>query len=108
MDSKIRKDEFVCSNIIIKDEKAILIPNRQITDLYNGSIYRIIIACNIPEYYDIPVYLDTTKGEIPILARYANNLYINRLKKRTCYSLWYGNKNDIYKSGQLLMIFKSN
>ena len=62
--------------------------------------YRLIIACNVEATSNLPVYIQTTLGNIPVLCRYSNILYANQLKKRTMYRIGYGNENTNYTLGQ--------
>lgn len=81
----------------------ILIPNREVKTLTNATCYRLIIACNVEATANLPVFIQTALGNIPVLCRFSNTLYANQLKKRTMYRIGYGNANDNYTSGQFTM-----
>ena len=81
----------------------ILIPNRDVKTLTNATCYKIIIACNVEATSNLPVYIQTSLGNIPVLCRFSNTLYANQLKKRTMYKTGYGNANDNYTLGQFTM-----
>ena len=81
----------------------ILIPNREIKTLTNATCYKIIIACNVEATSNLPVYIQTSLGNVPVLCRFSNTLYANQIKKRTMYRIGYGNANDNYTIGQFTM-----
>jgi hypothetical protein len=81
----------------------ILIPNREVKILTNTTCYKIIIACNVEATSNLPVFIQTALGNIPVLCRFSNTLYANQLKKRTMYKIGYGNANDNYTLGQFTM-----
>ena len=78
----------------------ILIPNQEIRNLVNATCYKIIIACNVEATSNLPVFIQTSLGNIPVLCKFANTLYANQLNKRTMYRIGYGNANDNYDLGQ--------
>lgn len=88
------------SSVTTTDTGVILIPNREVKTLTNATCYRIIIACNVEATANLPVYIQTALGNIPVLCRYANTLYANQLSKRTMYRIGYGDANDNYTLGQ--------
>lgn len=91
------------SSIETTDTGVILIPNREVKTLVNANCYRIIIACNVEASENLPIFIQTALGNIPVLCRYSNTLYANQLKKRTMYRIGYGNANDNYTLGQFTM-----
>ena len=91
------------SSATTTDTGVILIPNREIRTLVNATCYRIIIACNVEASANLPVFIQTVLGNIPVLCRFSNTLYANQLNKRTMYRIGYGNANDNYGTGQFTM-----
>ena len=91
------------SNVETTGTGVILIPNREVKTLVNATCYKLIIACNVEATSNLPVFIQTTLGNIPVLCRFANTLYANQLKKRTMYRIGYGNANDNYELGQFTM-----
>lgn len=86
----------------------VLIPNRQITqaNLTNLCRYNLIIACGVKATASLPVYIQTSAGNIPVLCKYGNQVYSNQLRKRYKYCIGYGNENTSYTLGQFV-IFNS-
>ena len=86
----------------------VLIPNRQISqaNLTNLGRYNLIIACGVKATASLPVYIQTSSGNIPILCKYGNQVYSNQSRKRYRYCIGYGNKNMSYTLGQFV-IFNS-
>jgi len=78
----------------------ILIPNREIKTLTNANCYKLIIACNVEATSNLPIYIQTSLGNVPCLCKFSNTLYANQLNKRTMYRVGYGNENDNYTLGQ--------
>lgn len=85
------------------DTNVVLIPSREIKTLVNATTYRIIIACNVEATANLPIYIQTALGDIPVLCKYANTLYSSQLRKRTMYCIGYGNGNDNYELGQFII-----
>ena len=88
------------SSVTTTDTGVILIPNREIKTLVNASCYKIIIACDVEATANLPVFIQTSLGNIDVLCRFGNTLYANQLRKRTMYRIGYGNENDNYTNGQ--------
>lgn len=88
------------SSVTTTDTGVILVPNREVKTLTNATCYKLIIACNVEATANLPVYIQTLLGNIPVLCRYSNTLYANQLQKRTMYRIGYGNANDNYDLGQ--------
>ena len=88
------------SNVTTTDTGVILVPNQEVKTLTNATCYKLIIACNVEATANLPVFIQTTLGNIPVLCRFANTLYANQLRKRTMYRIGYGNANDNYDLGQ--------
>ena len=81
----------------------VLVPNREVKVLTNATCYRMIIACNVEATSNLPVFIRTALGDIPVLCRFSNTLYANQIKKRTMYRIGYGDANDNYALGQFTM-----
>ena len=88
------------SNVNTTETSVVLIPNQEVKNLTNATCYKIVIACNVEATSNLPVYIQTAIGNIPVLCRYANTLYANQLQKRRMYRIGYGNANDNYTTGQ--------
>ena len=88
------------SSVTTTDTGVVLVPNREVKNLTNATCYKLIIACNVEATSNLPVYIQTTLGNIPVLCRYSNILYANQLKKRTMYKIGSGNENTNYTLGQ--------
>lgn len=88
------------SSVTTTGTGVILIPNREVKTLVNATCYKLIIACNVEATANLPVYIQTSLGNIPVLCRFSNTLYANQLKKRTMYRIGYGNGNTNYTTGQ--------
>ena len=98
----------MCNTMVISSANTtgtgvILIPNREVKTLTNATCYQLIIACNVEATANLPVFIQTTLGNIPVLCRFSNTLYANQLRKRTMYRIGYGNANDNYTLGQFTM-----
>ena len=81
----------------------ILIPNKIVKTLTNATCYKLIIACNVEATANLPVYIQTALGNVPVLCRFSNTLYANQLQKRTMYRIGYGDANNNYTIGQFTM-----
>ena len=91
------------SSVTTTGTGVILTPNREVKTLTNATCYKLIIACNVEATANLPVYIQTALGNIPVLCRFSNTLYANQLNKRTMYRIGYGNANDNYTLGQFTM-----
>lgn len=83
----------------------VLIPNRTITqtNLANAFNYNLIIACGLKATNSLPVFIQTSAGNVPLLDKYANPVYSNQLRTRTRYCVGYGNTNTNYTLGQFIV-----
>ena len=81
----------------------ILVPNQEVKNLVNTSCYKLVIACNVEATANLPVFIQTTIGNIPIICEFGNTVYSSQLRKRTMYRVGYGNANDNYPEGQFVM-----
>lgn len=101
----------MCNTIYITsltttDTGVILIPNRQITqtNLSNSCKYGLIIGCGLKATNSLPVFIQTSAGNVPLLDKYGNIVYSNQLKTRTKYCIGYGNGNaTVYPLGQFVV-----
>ena len=91
------------SNATTTDTGIILIPNRVIKTLTNCGSYRLVICCNAVAESNLPVFIQTTAGNIPVLCKAGNTMYANQLKKRVNYSMMFGNQNTLYPLGQFVV-----
>lgn len=91
------------SGVTTTEDGVILIPSQEVKNLTNANCYKIIIACNVEASSNLPVFIQTALGNIPVLCRYSNTLYANQLKKRMMYRIGYGNANENYTLGQFTM-----
>ena len=97
-------DTIICSSTTTTGTGVILVPNQTIKTLNNLSDYRLVLACNIPSpTSNLPVFIQTSIGNVPILCRYGNTLYANQLNKRVNYPICYGNQNTNYTRGQFVI-----
>lgn len=83
----------------------VLIPNRTITqtNLANTFNYNLVIACGLKATNSLPVFIQASAGNIPLLDKYANPVYSNQLRTRTRYCIGYGNTNTNYTLGQFIV-----
>ena len=98
----------MCNTMVISSANTtgtgvILIPNQEVKTLTNATCYKLIIACNVEATANLPVYIQTALGNIPVLCRFSDTFYANQLNKRTMYRIGYGNANENYTLGQFTM-----
>lgn len=100
----------MCNKIFItksitNTDNVILVPNQSISvvDLGNYNRYRLIIACGVRASATLPVYIQVAEGNIPLLDKYANNIYSNQLRTRYQYCIGYGNDNSSMASTQFIV-----
>lgn len=99
----------MCNTIFITsltttETGVVLIPNRQIPqlNLTNAFKYNLIIACGLKATNSLPVFIQTSDGNVPLLDKFANPVFSNQLRTRTKYCVGYGNKNTNYTLGQFV------
>ena len=94
------------TSLTTTDTGVILIPNRQITqtNLTNAFKYNLIIACGLKATNSLPVFIQTSAGNVPVLDKFANPVYSNQLRTRYKYCVGYGNKNTNYTLGQFIVM----
>lgn len=81
----------------------ILVPSRAISSLYNLLTTKLIIKCGLTATENLPVYIQTTLGNVPLLDKYGNNVYAHQLRTRYAYCLGYGNENTLFDIGQFVV-----
>ena len=84
----------------------ILIPSTTITaaKLFDLNKYRLILQCNLRATANLPVYIQTSIGNIPLLCKFAgNNIFPDQLRRRYCYTIVYGNNNVFSSLGQFVL-----
>ena len=91
------------SNVDTTATEVILIPNQEVKNLVNCGCYRLIICCNGTATANLPVFIQTAIGNIPVLCKAGNTIYSSQLQKRRNYGIMYGNENDNYVEGQLVI-----
>nr|DAG78629.1 MAG TPA: hypothetical protein [Caudoviricetes sp.] len=102
------RNTIVVSSATTTSTGVVLIPNRPITqtNLTNLGRYYLIIACGVKATASLPVYIQTSAGNIPVLCKFGNQVYSNQVRKRYRYSIGYGDENTSYTLGQFV-IFNS-
>ena len=89
----------------------VLIPSRTIpqTNLSNTGKYRLIIACGLKATASLPVFIQTSAGNIPLLCKFGNIVYANQMRTRYSYCVGYGNENTTpYPNGQFVLFNSLN
>lgn len=97
---------MLCGNIEVNDSEVILVPNREVKNLTNVGTYRLIIASNVSSSANLPVFIKTAIGNIPLICKYGNTVYANQLRTRYNYIVGYGSENDNYENGQFVVFNK--
>lgn len=92
-----------CSNAITGDTEITLVPNREIKTLENTGCYRLIICCNATATANLPVTMQVSGVNIPVLCKAGNIVYSSQLQKRRNYGIMYGNENPSYVNGQFVI-----
>lgn len=92
-----------CSSAITTDTGVVLVPNRTIKNLVNTETYGLIICNNAAATANLPVFIQTAIGNIPVLCKAGNTMYANQLNTRVRYPIMYGNQNDNYEDGQFVI-----
>lgn len=93
-----------CSNAETTETEVILIPNRAIRVLTNVKTYGLVICCSAAASANLPVFIQTNLGNIPVLCKAGNTMYANQLNTRMRYPIMYGNLNDNYPDGQFIVL----
>ena len=92
-----------CSSATTTDTGVVLIPNRTVNNLTNCGCYRLVICCNATATSNEPVFIQTSLGNIPVLCKAGNTMYASQLQKRKSYAIMYGNDNENYTLGQIVV-----
>ena len=99
-----------CNTIVVSSATTtstgvVLIPNRTSTfaNLTNTGKYELVIACGVRATASLPVFIQTSSGNIPVLCKLGNQVYSNQLRKRYRYCIGYGNNNTSYTLGQFVV-----
>jgi hypothetical protein len=92
------------SSVTTTDTGVILIPSKTIKNLINTGNYRLIVACNVEATSNLPLFIQTSAGNIPVLCKYGNELLANQINKRVNYPIGYGNQNTNYTNGQFVVL----
>lgn len=95
-----------CSTVDTTDTGVILIPNRTIKNVTNTDTYGLVVCTEAAATANLPVYIQTAIGNIPVLCKAGNTLYANQLSTRVRYPIIYGNLNDNYADGQFVITCK--
>lgn len=93
-----------CSAIEQTTDGIILIPNREVKNLINAQTYKLIICNNVSAEENLPVFIRTNVGDIPVLCKAGNTMYANQLDTRTRYPIIYGSMNENYVNGQFVIL----
>ena len=91
------------SSATTTDTGVILIPNREIKTLANCGCYKLVICTNATATSNLPVFIQVSGANIPVLCKVGNTMYANQLQKRRCYTIMYGNDNANYTDGQFVI-----
>lgn len=97
---------MICSNVVVSDNEVVLVPNREVKNVINTGTYRLVIASNVAASANLPVYIQTAIGNIPLICKYGNTIYANQLRTRYNYIVGYGNENENYENGQFVVFNK--
>lgn len=94
------------TNVTTTSTGVILIPARTITqtNLTDMGRYQLIIGCGLKATSSLPVYIQTSVGNVPLLSKYANQVYANQLRTRHQYYIAFGNENSSYTNGQFVLL----
>lgn len=94
------------SSITTTATGVVLIPSTTITalKLFDLNKYKLIIQCNLRATANLPIYIQTAIGNIPLWCRFAgNNIFPDQLRSRRCYTIVYGNNNVVSSIGQFIL-----
>lgn len=93
-----------CSTVETTDTEVILIPNRNVKNIINAQTYGLVICNNAAASANLPVFIRTDVGDIPVLCKAGNTMYANQLNTRVRYPIIYGNMNENYAEGQFVVL----
>ena len=92
------------SSVETTTTEVVLIPNREIKNVVNAQTYGLVICNNAAATANLPVFIRTAIGDIPVLCKAGNTMYANQLNTRIKYPIIYGNQNDNYELGQFVVL----
>lgn len=92
-----------CSSAETTQTTVELIPNMDVKTLTNTETYGLVLCCSAAASANLPVFIKTDLGNIPVLCKAGNTVYANQLKTRMRYTIMYGNENDNYTEGQFVI-----
>ena len=93
-----------CSNVTTTETGVILVPNRAVKNLTNAQTYGLVICNGAAATANLPVFIQTAIGNIPVLCKAGNTMYANQLDTRIRYPIIYGNGNENYTNGQFVIL----
>ena len=93
-----------CSSVETTDSEVILIPNRIVKNIINTETYGLVVCNSAIATANLPVFISTSVGNIPVLCKAGNTVYANQLKTRVRYPIIYGSMNENYKEGQFVIL----
>lgn len=98
-------NEILITKIVQTATGVVLLPSRPIakSNLTDTGNYRLRLACGLKATAALPIYIQTTDANIPVLCKYGNLVHSNQLKTRKCYNIGYGNGNPSYTDGQFVI-----
>jgi len=91
------------SNVINNEDSIVLVPNRAIKTLENTGSYRLVICSNAVAGANLPIFIQVSEVNIPVLCKAGNVVYSSQLNKRVNYGIMYGNENPGYTNGQFVI-----
>ena len=95
---------MLCSTIEQTDTAIILIPNREVKNIVNVETYGLVLCNNLAATANLPVFIRTDVGDIPVLCKAGNTVYANQLNTRVRYPIIYGDMNINYPDGQFVIL----
>lgn len=83
----------------------LLKPNRKVKreNLGDRCKYFLIIGCGLRVSKNLPLFIETDDGNIPLLDKFGDIVYANQLSTRKRYCIGYGNNNNSYNVGQFIV-----
>lgn len=97
-----------CSTAETTDTEVVLIPNRNVRNLTNAGCYGLVVCCSAAATANLPVFIRTELGDIPVLCKAGNTMYANQLNTRLRYPIMFGNQNENYSIGQFVVVSRVN
>ena len=83
----------------------LLKPNRKVKreNLGDRCKYFLTIGCGLRVSKNLPLFIETDDGNIPLLDKFGDIVYANQLSTRKRYCIGYGNNNNSYNVGQFIV-----